>query len=76
MKSAVQLNWDILKISNAISEKFPELSEYIGELPVKILESNSEAMNIKYLTDHYNALNTLLKNYTACFKARQDKSRL
>jgi hypothetical protein len=47
----------------AIAERFPELSKYISEVPVKISDTDNTEMNIKNLSDHYASLEALLKSY-------------
>ncbi len=63
MKETLKLNSDILNISMQIAKLFPELSKYIAEMPVKISYAVDSEMNIKYLTDYYDSLYALLKEY-------------
>ena len=74
MKTEQQLNSDILKVTTAIEENFPELSKYIAEMPVKFSEGDSPEINIKRLSDYYDSLDTLLNNYTDCYKALQNRN--
>ena len=64
MKTEEELNADILKITLKIAEVYPELSKYIGEMPVKVPEPVGNEITIKNLTDYYASLEELLKNYT------------
>jgi hypothetical protein len=63
MKTEYELNHDILNITMAIEEKFPELSKYITETPVDISLSTTPEMNIKGLQDYYDSLDNLLNHY-------------
>ncbi len=64
MKTEEQLNSDILKVTMTISEKFPELSKYIGEMPVTIPDTVDPEINSKNLQDYHESLQGLLKKYT------------
>lgn len=64
MKNEKELNDDILKITMKIKGQFPELSKYILEMPVTIPDIANPKINIKILTDYYNSLDAILKNYT------------
>ncbi|MCW3102938.1 MAG: hypothetical protein JWO09_1378 [Bacteroidetes bacterium] len=61
MKNEKELYADILKILTAIEDRFPELSKYITEMPVKI--SAGTDMTVKNLKNYYDSLNALLNNY-------------
>lgn len=63
MKSELELNRDILSITMKIKDKYPELSKYISEMPVKLGEASDEATDLKNLTEYYESLETLLNNY-------------
>jgi hypothetical protein len=63
MKTEIALNKDILKITMTIKEEYPELSKYIEELSVTIPDIKSPQINIEHLTNYYNSLNSLVKNY-------------
>jgi hypothetical protein len=64
-KTEKDFNYDILNILMTIEELFPELSKYIGEMPVKISTTLNDEINIKNLKDYYDSLDTLLKNHIA-----------
>ena len=64
MKTEKELNTDILDITMKIEEKFPELSKYLKEMPVKISNTTSTEITTKSLKDYYDSLNDLFKNYT------------
>lgn len=63
MKSEKELNSKILKISTTILEKYPELSEYLAEMPVTIPSENDEEITLKHLRSYYESLNSLLNKY-------------
>ncbi len=58
-----ELNNDILKITMRISEKFPELSKYISEMPVSIPDTDDPEITIKNLSEYKESLELLLKKY-------------
>jgi len=57
------LNGDMLQITMTIEDKFPELSKYIGEMPVKISTAPNGEISIKNLHSYYDSLVALLENY-------------
>jgi len=63
MKTEKELNNDILKITMAIRDNFPELSKYLNEMPVTIPVSNNQEINLKNLQDYFNSLNALFRKY-------------
>ncbi|MCD6065962.1 MAG: hypothetical protein K0S33_788 [Bacteroidetes bacterium] len=63
MKTEEELNRDIIKITAMIREKFPELSKFIGEMPVKVSYTDGADPNLKGLNEYYNSLETLVKKY-------------
>lgn len=63
MKTEIELNDDILRITNKIKQNFPELLKNIGEMPVKISYSDNSEINIKNLQDYYDSLDAIFKKY-------------
>ena len=63
MKIEKELNSDILKITMAIRDNFPELSKYLNEMPVTIPVSNNPEINRKNLQDYFNSLDALFRKY-------------
>ena len=63
MKTEKELNSDILKITMAIRDNYPELSKYLNEMPVTIPVSNNPEINLKNLQDYFNSLNALFRKY-------------
>jgi hypothetical protein len=72
MKTAAEWDQDILNITLIIQEKFPELSKYIKEIPVKISEKSKDVIEVKNLEEYYNSLEKLLVEYS---KTHQGKKR-
>ena len=64
MKTEIELNEDIIKITKTIKETHPELVKYISEMPIHINYENNKELDITYLQEHLNSLHTLLKNYS------------
>lgn len=63
MKTIDQLNDDILKISLQIQTDYPEISQHLTEMPVTIPNVSSPKINVKTLSDYYESLKILLKDY-------------
>ena len=63
IKTEKELNSDILNITMLIQEKYPELSKYIGEMPMTMSESTDPKEIITNLQNYYHSLNSLLTNY-------------
>lgn len=63
MKSENEFNTEILRITMTIQEKYPELSEYLGEMPVTVPAVMSPEINSKSLGAYYDSLNSLLESY-------------
>lgn len=57
------LNAKILKITMTISEKYPELSKYIEEMPETIPDEKDPEITKKNLKGYYDSLNTMLNKY-------------
>ena len=68
LKNKIEINKDILDIENVISKEFPELSKYIGEMPVKISYKVGDEITTENLKDYYNSLNELIKHYALSHK--------
>lgn len=61
MKTKIQLEQSIIKITTTIKQEYPELSEFIIEMPEN--NADSEEVTIKSLEEYYNSLADLLKKY-------------
>lgn len=63
MESEKELNSKILDITMTIKEKYPELYEHLGEMPVTLPDIETPEINSKNLGAYYDSLKSLLKNY-------------
>lgn len=63
MKSAIELTAEIIKITSIIREKYPELYEYLGEMPITIPNDRNPIINAQTLTAYYESLVSMLNNY-------------
>jgi hypothetical protein len=63
MESEKELNSKILEITMTIREKYPELYEHLGEMPVTIPNIENPEINNKNLREYYDSLKSILKNY-------------
>lgn len=63
MKSAAELTREIIKITSFIQEKYPELYEYLGEMPITIPTGKNPIINSQSLDAYYESLVTMLNNY-------------
>jgi len=61
MKTEIELEQDIIKITQMIYQKFPELSKYIKEMPVN--NSGEDLVNLKSLEEYYHSLEELVSRY-------------
>ncbi|MCF8326411.1 MAG: hypothetical protein K9I84_15745 [Leadbetterella sp.] len=63
MKTIDKLNDDILKITLKIQTEYPEISVYLTEMPVTIPNVSSPKINTTSLSEYYESLKILLKDY-------------
>lgn len=64
MKTAKDINTDILNTTMDIQEKFPELSKYITEMLVTIPDTVNPEITTKNLKDYNESLNSLVTKYS------------
>lgn len=64
MKTKAELEEDITRITLKIHTEFPELSKYINEIPVRILEKDKEVITTKNLKEYYNSLVEMYDEYS------------
>lgn len=57
------LNSKILKITMRIKDHYPELSQYLEEMPVTVPSENDPEISLKHLNAYYESLNSLLNKY-------------
>lgn len=53
----------ITKLTNLIQDRYPEFTQFIGEMPVTIPSDPSPQVNIGILQDYYDSLCQILKNH-------------
>lgn len=63
MKTERELDDAILEITLKIREQYPELSNYILEMPVTIPNLENPEISRKALQDYYDSLEIMLKDY-------------
>lgn len=63
METINDLNLKITTITLLIQEKYPELAEFLNEIPITIPKEENPEINISILKDYFNSLDTLLKDY-------------
>jgi hypothetical protein len=63
MRNEMELNNDILRMTLLIREQSPELSKYIGEMPVAIPVAADPQINATILEEYYQSLHVLLIKY-------------
>lgn len=64
MKTANAISNDIVKTTLRIQEDFPELSKYIGEMPVTISNVANPEITTDNLKDYSESLNELVTKYS------------
>ncbi|MBU1370228.1 MAG: hypothetical protein KJ578_12500 [Bacteroidetes bacterium] len=57
------LNEKILKITLKIKEQYPELYQYLEEMPVTVPAENDPEISLNQLNTYYESLIALLKKY-------------
>lgn len=65
MKTELNINNDILRLTNEIKNTYPELLKYISEIPVKDVFKLNFEINSKNLLGYYNTLKIILEKYKA-----------
>jgi hypothetical protein len=63
MKTDIELNQSIFKITMTIQNEFPELLKFLNEMNVTIPNKNSPQINTKILQEYYDSLHDLLSKY-------------
>lgn len=63
MKTMATLNSDIMAITMQMEMLYPELLQYMGEMPVTIPNQESPVINGATLNDYYHSLALLLNKY-------------
>lgn len=65
MDTVEDLNEKITKLTMVINENYPELSKYLGELPVTNPIIENPEVNLEQLSDYYETLVTWFRSYVA-----------
>lgn len=65
MKTELNINNDILRLTNEIENTYPELLKYIAEIPVKDVFKLNFEINSKNILGYYNTLKIILEKYKA-----------
>lgn len=55
----------ISRLTLEIRDKYPEMSKYIGEMPVTNPDKEHPEINARILTDYYNNLLDIMKRYAS-----------
>lgn len=63
MKTEKELNAAILNKLQEITETYPELVKYFGEMPVKTTDTIDHHVTLKNLRDYLDSLDKLMKKY-------------
>ncbi|MBI3519154.1 MAG: hypothetical protein HY062_07330 [Bacteroidetes bacterium] len=63
METEKALNQKVMAITNLIRDKYPELTEFLNEMPVTIPDEKSPELNLPALKKYYDSLCELLKKY-------------
>lgn len=63
MKSITELERDIVSITFKIYNEFPELSKYIGEIPIHYASKESNHLGAKKFKEYYNSLAGVVSEY-------------
>ncbi|HLN52516.1 MAG TPA: hypothetical protein VK212_02335 [Lentimicrobium sp.] len=63
LESEKDLNERIVQITNKIQEDYPELTPYLGEMPVSVPSDPNVEVNQKILKDYYDSLYQIVTNH-------------
>ncbi len=63
METIEDINEKIIKITNTIGDNYPELMNYLNEMPITIPNEANPEITIKNLTNYYESLVTIFRNY-------------
>jgi hypothetical protein len=74
MKTTIELDHNILNITNKIHKDFPELVKYITEIPIHI--SAEAEGNIKNLEDYYSSLEEIINKNSKTHKKHKKQDSL
>jgi hypothetical protein len=63
MENERELTEAIVKMTMTIHESYPELSKYLGEMPVDLSYQAGEEIHVKNLKNYLETLKTLINKY-------------
>lgn len=63
METEKEIETKIISITNKIRQKYPELINYLNEMPITIPDKNNPKINTNVLQAYYDSLCTILKKY-------------
>jgi hypothetical protein len=63
METQKTISEKILEITMLVKEKYPELQQFLVEMPITIPNDSNPEITIKILQDYYNSLADLVKKY-------------
>ena len=64
MKTEKEMNADIMVVTMQIKEKYPELSEFLNEMPVTIPDESNPEINVQILKEYHKSLTDMVKKYS------------
>tara|TARA_R110002072_G_scaffold15386_2_gene61814 strand:- start:607 stop:849 length:243 start_codon:yes stop_codon:yes gene_type:complete len=74
MKTESEWSQEILKITMEIRQEFPELSKYIKEMPVQIVEKETEGEYISAMKKYRDSLTNLVGDYSKTHTSIKEKN--
>ena len=73
MKTAAELEKDIVNITMKMQKEFPELSKYIKEMPSDFSGKGDDEINIKSLKEYHNSLVGMFEKYSKTHEPKKPK---
>ena len=73
MKTAAELEKDIVNITMKMQKEFPELSKYIKEMPSDFSGKGDDEINIKSLKEYHNSLVEMFEKYSKTHEPKKPK---
>jgi AAA15 family ATPase/GTPase len=67
------LNAKILKITMKIKDHYPELSQYLEEMPVTVPSENDPEITLNLLRTYYESLNSILNKYKVDYQKIEEQ---
>lgn len=76
MKTIEGWDQEIMKITLKINQDFPELAQFITEIPIRYSEDHKKDENISNLKEYYNSLIVILARYSKTHLGEKDKNKI